>query len=998
MRSAVAGVVVQTLGGVANEIFERCGERGPMRPAGFEILLGRLARGEPALSSELDELVDGYDTVVAAVRDLVDAGFGPDHEDGVGERIEELVAVVPASDRDRAAALVRVAARSLEAADLTGAHPRGASSRLAADALATHGSKVLPSRGLLIHGFADLTGVAADLLVAALRVIGGTVLLDRLPDPSRPDREDSGNAFLDRLELRLGGFDHELDPSGQKLPSTTFVEAPDLEAEARQVAERARSLLAAGARPEGIGVVARHLGALGPALRRQLDRLGVPFSGVDARVPGGRLRRRARRLADLLRRGADAELELWLETAVGLDEAELGLGLRVLSLGRLRDLAVVTEADARLAHGVPLPLPAGVASGDTEGAAHRLPSVRVLAAAASARSVIGVLGSWPENAPAGSHRDATKRLAGALGWRVEENWTTEILAEVDTLARELPPQLDLTCEEWVGALVRRLGELGEVAIGGSGGGVQVLTATEARGRTFDHLLLCGLVRGVFPRIAKDDPVLPDAVRARLAVDVLPEMPVKARSADEERYLFAQLVSAAPQLDLSWHLRADGRRMAPSPFVERFRSSLEGAGIERVQGVWSPTEGRRGPRPAYEHAVLAAADEGDGLALAIMEGRRAAGDREWTVAADRLASARRAVVSAAEPSGPATPGPWSGFVGGATAPGDRLWVTRLEGVATCPWRTFLERRLGIRPIPDPNFKLPNPDNRLLGEVVHQVLQRIVDGATGSRPASYREALDNEAVAVVWPSQTRLDRLIVDAAERVVFNEGLGGFGLVRLLAARARPVLAVAGEVEWNGASGRNGVLAAEVSGELTVGSGRTIAFRADRLDVGPTATDYKTGKPPSMAKMPSTRAKHLLAEVGRGRLLQAVAYALAAPAGAGTGRYVALRPEIGDLPDEVRVTEVAADDESIVAAFRTSVGTIEAALAAGVAFPRVEEPRGKEAAHCVWCAVAEACKRDDSSFRRRLVELMETNGEAVDSAIDAARDLWWLGREQEGGS
>jgi len=180
--------------------------------------------------------------------------------------------------------------------------------------------------------------------------------------------------------------------------------------------------------------------------------------------------------------------------------------------------------------------------------------------------------TWPASAVAQDHRAQTERVLDALGWSRDSEVAAAILDAVGVLARELPMEFPVDRIEWTAALVERLDGLGEVPIGGEGGGVQVLTVTEARARTFDHLVLCGLVRGVFPRQAVDDPMLPDLVRARLALDVLPEMPVSARSSDEERYLFAQLVSAAPAVDLSWHLRADGRRMAPSPFVDRLRAA------------------------------------------------------------------------------------------------------------------------------------------------------------------------------------------------------------------------------------------------------------------------------------------------------------------------------------------------------------------------------------------------------------------------------------------
>jgi hypothetical protein len=324
------------------------------------------------------------------------------------------------------------------------------------------------------------------------------------------------------------------------------------------------------------------------------------------------------------------------------------------------------------------------------------------------------------------------------------------------------------------------------------------------------------------------------------------------------------------------------------------------------------------------------------------------------------------------------------------------VTHLESVATCPWRAFVGRRLGVRPLPDPHLGLPDLDQRLLGTVVHEVLENIVTGGvTGEKPA-YAEALEREPVMVPWPAEKDLESLLVAAAARVVFDEGLSGFGLARLLAAQARPVLEVARTVEW-GLSGRLvAVLAAEVEGEIRSGaSGRTIAFRADRLDDGGIATDYKTGKPRSKAKRPATREAHLLTAVSTGRVLQAVAYALAAPAGDGTGRYLYLRPDIGDAPPESRLVEASGRDPELIAAFDTAVKAIDASLTAGSAFPRVEEPNGKTSGHCSFCEVSEARRRDDSRFTQTLVELMEAVDGPVDEVLTAARGLWWLGVERK---
>jgi len=1006
-RGAVAGVAVQTLGGIVHEITERSGYRAPGGVAGFEVLVRRLARGEEALAAELEALSDGYDVVLGAIRDLLDAGFGPDHEEAVLERLGELAPMVPLPDRRRAAALVRVAARAVEAAEITGARPQAAAYQRATESLSENGRAALPSRCVVIHGFADLTGVAADLVSAVVRIVGGVVLLDRVPDPSEPSSDDQGNVFLNRFEVRLGGLEEETDRAVAVSPVLRLVEAPDPEAEARWAAESVREVINSGIDPESIGIVSRRLDGFGPALRRQLRRLGVPFSGVGARVPGGLLRRKSRRFADLLRRGSGTELDLWYEVAEGLGGGVgLLLGLRVLALTRLRDLAGLQGDDRRVVRGVPLPLSNGVGSNEdgelTRPRLGRLSRSNVAAAADGARAVLEVLEGWPSPAVAAVHRVRAEGLLRALGWDLGEGHGATVLESIDDLASEFPRGLELDRTEWTSVLIKRLEGLGEVSIGGQGGGVQLLTVMEARARTFGHLVVCGLDRGVFPRQGVDDPLLPDLVRARLALDVLPEMPVKARSADEERYLFGQLVSAAPTVELSWHLRADGRRMAPSPFVERLKTADGSMTPERAPSLWAVDQPRVGPRPAYEHAVLTAVSGADvalgsRLGRAMVEGRETAVPKDWSVPTDRLAEARIEVVDAVEPGDTAPKvGPWSGFVASAVEPGDRLWVTYLEAVATCPWRAFLGRRLEVRPLPDPHLGLPDPNHRLVGEVVHRVLERIVTGSLVGVRLPLSEALDHESSMVPWPSVERLEALLAEVTNRVVFDEGLSGFDLSRLLAARVRPVLSVAMELDWGDSGELEGVLAAEVEGGfLSETTGRTIAFRADRLDGGPMATDYKTGKLMSGAQRPDTRKKHLLAKVKTGRLLQAVAYALATPSNEGSGRYVYLRPDIGVAPPEARIVEASAEDSALTDAFNEAAEAIDACLTAGLVFPRVEEPNRKKAAHCDTCQVAEACRRDDSVFRRRLIELMETEDDSADETLVAARRLWWLGVERK---
>ena len=127
-----------------------------------------------------------------------------------------------------------------------------------------------------------------------------------------------------------------------------------------------------------------------------------------------------------------------------------------------------------------------------------------------------------------------------------------------------------------------------LALGGNGGGVQVLDVTQARGRTFDRLFVLGLVRDVFPRSVREDPLLPDALRERVC-EVLPDIPVKKLGYDEERFLFAELLASAPSVDAL--LAARSRRWSAVLPLEpgraaavgrRLRAAVACEGIARVR--------------------------------------------------------------------------------------------------------------------------------------------------------------------------------------------------------------------------------------------------------------------------------------------------------------------------------------------------------------------------------------------------------------------------------
>src|SRR6185295_13636737 len=147
-------------------------------------------------------------------------------------------------------------------------------------------------------------------------------------------------------------------------------------------------------------------------------------------------------------------------------------------------------------------------------------------------------------------------------------------------------------------------------LGGAGGGVQVLSVIEARGRTFERLFVLGLARDAFPRTVREDPLLPDTLRTvlggRTGEGVLPDLPLKARGFDEERHLFAQLLSAAPEVTLSWPAAdAEDRPLARSPLLDRLAPGAAESAPERAPALWAqPAADDPAPRPAFERAVLA----------------------------------------------------------------------------------------------------------------------------------------------------------------------------------------------------------------------------------------------------------------------------------------------------------------------------------------------------------------------------------------------------------
>ncbi len=1000
------GVVVQTVWQLAFEIVdaahpggaEALGLAGGRRFA--PILARRYAREEPTLSAPLDALVDGYGVVVAAVTDLLDAGLEPALEPA----ILEAAAQVPRAP-ERAVALVRVALRVLE--DLAGAglHPRGDLYRRAADAL--RAGQGLRARALRIHGFADATGVLSELLAALARLPGARVLLDHPPDPAEGSA-GPGPAFTQRLREHLALAEHAAPPGEACEPPTLrLTRSAGAEAEARAAAWHARTLLDDGVAPERIAIVARDLTPYRAVVADHLRRLGVPFSGGSGF--GGPEARRVSAWLELLDRGPRCTVDRWLDAQGDADvlaQADLRLALHGIGVGRLRDLAKL-DVEGLSERGTTLPLPVRRGLPSSEGEAEtpvetdpdvttervevrgrrRIGLARLAAARDRARTTLAQLEGLGREASVADHVGRLRTLlAGPLGHGPGASGLERVQGALSGLEADLGSAR--VAGDELGLLLRPLLEgTGREALGGQGAGVRLLDATEARGATFEHLVVIGLNRDVFPRAISEDPLLPDDAR-RALLAVLPELPVKGRGADEERYLFAQLCSAAPQVLLSRQGVSDeGKERAPSPLLERLRlvASLE---TEALPGVLEgPSDWLRTPS---EHAMRAGA-AGDrsalGAALAVIDGEPLAGidgeplpgidgeplDSEGIAGADAAARARVRLAQLHEldpPPGSPTHrrlGAYFGLVGAEDASSD-YWVTRLEGFHYCPWRTFLEKRLRIEPVPDALAALPDVTPALLGNAVHRALERLVLDAGGAADVRLDEARAKGPVDVPFPDRAGLRGLAREVAAEVARDEGIVLPGFSALVAEQ---VVALLTQVrERDGEGGRLlSVLGAELEACADLGAvglpGLGLRFRADRVDLrgdGLVLTDYKTGKPLSEAKRPAKRREHLIAGVRSGKRLQAAAYALASDGG--EGRYAFLGEAVE--ADHARVT-IEAHDEEVARALGETVEALVAAWRDGAFVPRLLRTDGQEGPACGFCEVREACLQGDSGARGRLL-------------------------------
>lgn len=1018
---AVSGVIVQTLSSFARETLELAGEAPlTLDRALFELLVRRaVSEGrEPNEPADLVELLEAQPSasraIAASARDLLDAGLGTAQAEAMREAIEHF----GGADARRARALVATARRVRALIDGWGMEMPGPGGEpVVGPALARNGDRLaraaehlrnpageIPaSRAVLVHGFADATGVASDLLQALASRVPTRVYVD---SPPPADEAQGGEAesfsipFRERLALAVS--EAGACPPARAAP--ILLEAPSVESEVRAVCERIhRELVDAGPdrrrAARSIGLVVRQPQRYAHALRRHLSRLGIPFDGTRFPASGSPRGRRAGALSELLQQGARTPIERWMD-ALGESPAfgasvEMRHALRRLGAGRLAHLAeldleeLLGERD-QVTLGLPAP------EDDPERAAGRSVARREIEAARAL--AVKTLEAHGELEGPGAVREVTRRLLSllidVLAWDPSARDSSALLRALEDAMGVLPEDLDLDRDELTLLVERFAASQAVGTLGTSGQGVRVSTVVDARGQTYGSLYVLGMNRDLFPRRISEDPLLLDGLRRVLARE-LPDLPIKTRGYDEERYLFDMLLASSERVTLSWaRLDAQGKELARSALLSRIPGIEEEGAIEQAPplhdlSALDAASGR--PRTALEFAILAGLDGRRHemrplVCSAVEEGRDCLEQPPLSPLPEEVAEGLLSTAQELDESFAKRLGPYLGLVGEQAmtlldaAP---THVTSIASILRCPWRSFLTRGLGLESTPDPLQDLPGADSALVGRAVHHVLQRIIREAQGAdAPRSLEKALERAPQSIDVPPLETLERMVSESLERIARREGIALGPSAPLLSALAMIYL----EPPWKDELAMHRVLGAEIAGKVATRGGRELAFRADRVDRDdqgePLLIDFKTGGTISELASPDKVRRDMLRAMSRGASLQGAAYALGASnEDKARGRYVFLDPDAAPrIPNELEGRDDAVTDE-----FSRVVEAALSAWESGELPPRLEDlEKGKEPRACSSCEVSDACRRGESGARMRLVEW----GKAAATEHEAGHSIW----------
>lgn len=350
--------------------------------------------------------------------------------------------------------------------------------------------------------------------------------------------------------------------------------------------------------------------------------------------------------------------------------------------------------------------------------------------------------------------------------------------------------------------------------------IMIRGTLEARVQGAELVILGGLNDGTWPAQAPPDPWLNRAMRKAAGL-LLPERQIGLAAHDYQQAI------AAPRVVLSRSLRGAEAETVPSRWLNRLVNLMEGL------------PDKQGPQ-----ALRALRDRGQG----------------WL----SLATAFDTPPGLAEPAPRPSPRP------PLAARPKRLSLTEIATLVRDPYTIYARHVLRLRPL-DP--LRPEPDPRLRGIVLHEILETFVRRGGSDRDTLLQIAAATLKTHVAWPLARTLWLARIDRAADAFlrFSANTGG-----------RPVL-----MEEKGAVPVDGL-------------DFTLTGKPDRIDLLPDGRlhliDYKTGTPPTKAQQEAFDKQLLLAAA----MAERGGFPGLDPAEAARLTYVGVK---GDLKKEETVLE-----------------------------------------------------------------------------------------------
>lgn len=540
-------------------------------------------------------------------------------------------------------------------------------------------------------------------------------------------------------------------------------------AQAREAARRCAALLAAGAAPDSIAVAARSLGGgVAEELSAALDRAGIRWRERRGRPALSTAPvRLALSLIDLVEQDFPREPLIDLLCSRLLEMREGGDQLPAQALAHRLRQAHARDEKAGGGHAARLAaLAARLRAKGEEAADLDEVSARVSRAVAAVSAL-------PERATLREHAGALFSLLARWG-----------LAQRLDAAQPAHRCLEEACRDLVRAAAQ-LGQSGKTfgraafkellaealasvslpAGGARGGAVELVELRELWGRSFEHLILTGLIEGVLPARPAADALLSDdekrAVNRAAQRQVFRERPGLL-----EPLLFQLgLASARSSAALLWpRADAQGRELLRSSFADEAARALGRSEQQISLSAIAAPEECAGASDLLARAALDAFAE-PAFRLTPAGSAEAARALAAAVAASPLGTRFRRIARAAQAErervrafvGEIPPGRFSGQLSGkaleaararfAFGPQAPASARQLEDHALCGFRALGRRLLGIAADDEDDEELGRKER---GALLHRVLERFHRRALdeGRRPDDrelLREVVEAETAA-------------------------------------------------------------------------------------------------------------------------------------------------------------------------------------------------------------------------------------------------------------